>query len=83
MINAYEEINNFIKAVKETKFCTDFVDELYICSLTPETIWFKAKAPYDKVNEVTLWNDTQQFSHVLRDITFADGDVISNTKKVE
>lgn len=44
---------------KKTAFYNEIVETVYICKDMPNTVWFKAKNPYGKRNEITLWNELE------------------------
>jgi hypothetical protein len=68
-------INDYIEHLKTTKFYKEKVDKLYLCDATPDTVWFKPKAEYTKVDEMGLNRQTEDYDYLCCDI---DGAVRKN-----
>lgn len=60
-------INDYIEHLKTTKFYKEKIDRLYLCESTPDTVWFKAKAVYDKIDEVGLNRQTEEYDFLCCD----------------
>ena len=48
---------NAVLEFKKTTFYKEFVEKVYICNDMPNTVWFKAKKPYHKRDEIILWRE--------------------------
>lgn len=71
MTNGRKTMQEFIAVVRNSAFYRNFIETLYVCEETPEILWAKFRAPYTKMDEMTLWSETGECDFVLSDAEFA------------
>lgn len=72
--NTFENMNKF----KTTYFYKEFVGKVFICNDTPGVVWFLAKKPYGKRDEIALINELEDMnaSFDVKDISFCTSEVL-------
>lgn len=54
-------MKEFIEAIKNTNFFKEYIDKLYVSYDTPGIVWFSAKKPYTKMDEIIIGNDLDSY----------------------
>ena len=72
--------NTFENAIqlKKTDFYKEFVDKVFVCRETPNVVWFLAKKPYCKRDEVALINELEDMnvSFDVKDVSFCTSEML-------
>ena len=69
-----QRISDFINVLKNTKFYKEVIENLFVCDETPNIVWFSAKRPYGKRDEISLWNETENYDIDVCDAMYAFSD---------
>lgn len=67
---------NAVQEFKKTTFYKEFVEKVYICNKMPNTVWFKAKKPYHKRDEIILWKELEYTDIDTINVTFKTSEIL-------